>query len=211
MTTGGEKMNTNYQNQLKKTKEVIEAMPWENPVFYNLFLAQTYYFVSHSTRLLARSISHFGVDRDNLYRRFVAHLKEENYHERLVVNDLKNFALHPSDFPEMSITRAFWESQFFKIDQTKGVSLLGYILYLEAIPVHCFKEVHSLFPKQSKSFAKVHMEEDPAHLKSAISMIEEMNEHEQLQIWNNFNQTSELYQIMLCEINNHLKSSLRVA
>jgi hypothetical protein len=204
-------MNTNYQNQLKQTKEVIDSMPWDNPLFYQLFLAQTYYFVSHSTRLLARSISHFGVDRDNLYRRFVAHLKEENYHERLVVNDLKSSAQHPTDFQELSITRAFWETQFYKIDQTKGISLLGYILYLEAIPVHCFKGVEGMFPKKSSSFAQVHMDEDPAHLQSAISMINEMNPDEQSEIWSNFHQTSELYQIMLCEINNLIKYSAKVA
>lgn len=74
-------MNKNYQKQLNNTELLINSLPWADENFYSNYLAQTYYFVCHSTRLLARSISHFGVDRDMLYKRFVAHLKEENYHE----------------------------------------------------------------------------------------------------------------------------------
>lgn len=193
-------MNKNYQKQLKKTEQLIASLPWKKEVFYANYLAQTYYFVSHSTRLLARSISHFGVDRDILYKRFVAHLKEENYHEKLASNDLKTLGYKTTDFPELSITKTFWESQFYKIDQSNGTSLLGYILYLEAIPVHSFGDVLENLPLNACKFIKVHTEEDPKHLDHVLEMIHQLSAKEQDEIWENFNQTAELYQLILLKI-----------
>lgn len=193
-------MNKNYQGQLRKTELLIASLPWQDKAFYTNYLAQTYYFVSHSTRLLARSISHFGVDRDILYKRFVAHLKEENYHEKIAINDLSALGYRPDDFLELPITKAFWESQFYKIDQSKGTSLLGYILYLEAIPVYCFKGVLAKLPRGASKFAEVHMEEDPKHLEHVIEMIEKLSKDEQEEVWENFNQTAEIYQLMLLEM-----------
>ncbi|MBC7537891.1 MAG: iron-containing redox enzyme family protein [Bacteriovorax sp.] len=193
-------MNKNYQKQLKNTELLIQSLPWEDKAFYSNYLAQTYYFVCHSTRLLARSISHFGVERDSLYRRFVAHLKEENYHERIAESDLLAMGMSPNDFEELAITKAFWESQYYKIDQTKGTSLLGYILYLEAIPVHCFKGILKYFPENANRFLKVHMEEDPKHLDHVLQVILELSVAEQDQIWDNYHQTAELYQQMLLKL-----------
>jgi len=204
-------MKKTYLNKLNETELLINSLPWKDQSFYAQFLAQTYYFVCHSTRLLARSISHFGVDRDNLYRRFATHLKEENYHEKIAVLDLKALGYSPSDFEELSITKAFWESQYYKIDQSKGTSLLGYILYLEAIPVNCFKEVYGSFPDKASRFLKLHMEEDPKHLEEAMQMISGQKIEDQEQIWANYCKTAEIYQLMLVKIAEISKSIKNVA
>ena len=200
-----------YQEQLKKTEMLVESLPWGDRAFYSNYLAQTYYFVCHSTRLLARSVSHFGVDRNNLYQRFVAHIKEENYHERIAVNDLLAMGLTPENFEQLAITKAFWESQYYKIDQSKGTSLLGYIFYLEAIPVYSFKDVLKYLPENSCQFLKVHIEEDPRHLELALKTIQELSADEQHEIWDNFNQTAEIYQLMLQEIAKNLHLALKAA
>ena len=204
-------MNNNYQKQLKATELLINTLPWHEEAFFCQFMAQTYFFVCHSTRLLARSLSHFGVDRDFLYKRFVAHLKEESYHEKIAVSDLAAFGFKPSDFEEFAITKAFWESQYYKIDHSKGTSLLGYILFLEAIPVYCFNGAIKNVPQKSYKFIKVHMEEDPAHLNHVLGLIEELSPTEQIEVWKNYHQTAELYQMMLSKIEEKTRMLSKVA
>lgn len=119
---------------------------------------------------------------------------------KIAANDLLALGYKPTDFLELPITKAFWESQFYKIDQTKGTSLLGYILYLEAIPVHCFKDVLGKLPLKGSKFLQVHMEEDPKHLEHVLEIIENLSKVEQDEIWQNFEQTAEMYQLMMLEI-----------
>lgn len=193
-----------YERQLSQSKEYFETLPWENEVFYANFVAQTYYFVCHSTRLLARSISYFGVDRDGLYRRFVDHIKEENYHERIALSDLKKLNATPEMYPELSITKAFWERQYYLVDQTRGIGLLGYILYLEAIAVKCYdnvyKKIAQVYHEDACKFVKVHITEDPDHVTHAVELINALDEGEKNQIWQNFYQTADLYETMLDSI-----------
>lgn len=197
-------MNKFLIDQLNESKQLIDSLPWDNKDFYADYLAQTYYFVCHSTRLLARSISHFGVDRDFLYKRFVSHIKEENYHERIAKKDLENLGYSIEELKEHGVTKTFWESQYYKVDASKGTSLLGYILYLEGIAVHCFskafKDVDFAFGSNTSNFIRVHTTEDPEHLDHAIELIDGLSEAEKSDIWENFKQTKELYHQILLRI-----------
>ena len=79
-------MKEHLEKQLETSKEFIENLPWENEDFYADYLAQTYYFVCHSTRLLGRSLSYFHVnDKDDLYKRFKDHISEEDNHSTLLL------------------------------------------------------------------------------------------------------------------------------
>lgn len=200
----GEKKVKKLEKQLDLTRDFINTLPWENKAFYTHFLAQTYYFVCHSTRLLAKSLSHFGIDQDHLYKRFVVHIKEENYHERIAQADLDKLGLATSDFKELAITKAFWERQHYKIDQSKGVSLLGYILYLEAIATDCFDSAYekmaSKFGGASCNFIQVHVAEDKKHVLDAIELINSLSDPEKSIVWDNFYQTAELYHLLLSEV-----------
>jgi hypothetical protein len=194
-------MNENYIKRLSESKEIIDSMPWEDKKFYGNFLAQTYYFVCHSTRLLARAASHFGVDNERLYRRFVNHMSEEDRHELLAKKDLEQLGFSIEDFPELSETRTFWESQYYKIDQSKGTSLLGYILYLEAIAVNCFERCYDVISKEygnkCVNFIRVHVNEDPEHLEHAIEEINAFEGAQLADIWQNFEQSADIYEQIL--------------
>ena len=191
-----------------KAEQAILELPWQTKSFYGNFLAQTYYFVSHSTRLLARSMSHFQVDRDALFRRFLSHMSEEDNHEKIALSDLKKLGFNLEDFPEASLTKAFWQSQYYLCDTTKGTALLGYILFLEAIAVETYPKVvddlYSEYGKKSCQFLKVHVEEDPEHVLHAIEEIEKLSKKEQDDVWKNFAQTAEIY----CEMLKSLGSSI---
>lgn len=208
-------MKDQYKEQLNQTRSLINSLPWEKRDFYGNFLAQTYYFVCHSTRLLGRSLSYFGVDKDELYKRFVAHLKEENYHERIASNDLKAMDFQVEDFKQLSITKAFWETQYYKLDKSNGISLLGYILFLEAIAVHCFDHAYDVvareYNKNAINFIRVHTTEDPEHLEHALKLINELSDEERSIVWDNFYQTADLYHSILLSISNSVDMKGNVA
>ena len=186
-----------FDELMNETKLFFESLPWENKEFYADYLAQSYFYVSHSTRLLARSMSYFQTDRDDLFSRFAKHISEENKHERVATSDLKSLGLSIEQFKEHGITNAFYSSQYYNVDQTKGIGLLGYILYLEGICVYSFSDVmkrlESTYGHKSTKFLRLHTEEDPDHLKSAFAEIEKISKEEQAHIWKNFENTKELY------------------
>lgn len=181
-------------------EQVILDLPWKDREFYGNFLAQTYYFVCHSTRLLARSMSHFQTDREGLYRRFLSHMSEEDNHEKIALSDLKKLGFSLADFPESSYTRAFWQSQYYLADTSKGTALLGYILFLEAVAVESYpkliEHLYKFHGKKCCQFLKVHVEEDPDHVLHAIEEIQNLPEADKKEVWKNFEQTAKIY----CEI-----------
>src|SRR3712207_1317678 len=94
--------------------KAVEAYPWKHKASYANALAQTYYYVSHSTRLLAVSASRFALEDEALHRRFAAHMVEEKSHHLLAAHDLKVLGHSLTDFPELPATHAFYESQYYK-------------------------------------------------------------------------------------------------
>lgn len=190
-------MNNLFQEQLNYAKEFIPTLPWENERFYANFLAQTYYFVCHSTRLLGRSMSYFVHNQEDLYRRFKDHISEEDAHEKIALSDLKKLGYEIAQFPELAVTKSFYECQYFKIERSLGTALLGYILYLETVAVHAYPLVvdrlYKKYDKKCCQFLKVHVEEDPDHVEKALLEISKLPSNQQSEIWQNFWQTSKLY------------------
>lgn len=196
-------MNNMYKNLLEESQQKITSMPWQDREFYGNFLAQTFYFTAQSTRLLARSISHFGIDRDDLYKRFIAHISEENYHERIALSDLKKLNIDTNELEEFTSTKAFYEIQYHKIDKSKGTSVLGYILYLEAnaafLPKTFIEKLTDAHGAGSCKFLKLHAEEDTEHVDDALKLINNLTNAEQKEIWDNFELTHQMYCAMLNE------------
>lgn len=137
------------------------------------------------------------------YRRSLTHITEEQGHDLIAVNDLKALGLSIDQFPELGITRALWEPQFYKILKDPA-SLLGYILGLEILAVRTFKEFHSelckTYPEAATKFVKVHADDDPDHVESALAQIEKCTEAEKKNIYMNFEQTLQMYGLMLQQI-----------
>ena len=82
---------------MQEQAKAIDAFPWDSKEAYADWLAQTYYFVCHSTRLLALAASRFQVDEDAYHLRFLEHLKEEKSHEKLCLTDLKTLGVSIED------------------------------------------------------------------------------------------------------------------
>ena len=78
-----------------------QEFPWENKTAYGYWLAQTYYFVRHTTSFLSLTASRFGPwERDRQYFQ-LRHLKEESGHDQLLLDDLDALGLRLEAFIEL--------------------------------------------------------------------------------------------------------------
>jgi hypothetical protein len=184
----------------------VDAFPWSDRRAYGDWLAQTYFYVRHSTRLLAAAAARFPHDErgDALHSRFAAHMAEEKRHELLCVHDLKGIASSLAEHPERHGTRMFYEPQYYKIEHHSPIALFGYILPLEAIgPWHGRRIVDALVVAhgaKSVSFLKLHAAEDVEHLDKAIQSLEGLETRDREQVMENMLQTTHAYVAMLAEI-----------
>lgn len=191
--------------ELAKAMKTIDSCDWSNKNFYADYMAQTFYYVRHSTRLLALAASRLSYEEEqNFHLRFIAHLREESNHEKLALNDLKYLGFKKEDFPEHSCTRLFYEPQYYKIEHQRPLALMGYILFLEALAQKaCPKLVETLaetYGNRCATFFHVHGEEDPAHVEAALKVVSELSAEDEKAVIENLSQTSYAYHCLLEEI-----------
>ena len=182
---------------------VVQNAPWSNLKFYQEYLAQAYYYTSHSTKLLAAAAGNCNQNQESYYKRCIEHIKEEHGHDLIALSDLKVTHDTLENHPELSSTKAFWEPQYYKV-QKNPYSLLGYIFSLEYKVVVSSKEVYAKIKAahgdKCCNFLKVHIEDDPDHVKKAYDQIMSLNEIDQKLIWQNYEQTTDMFGIFLLEI-----------
>lgn len=165
-------MKTLFDQEIMDLKQYMISLPWENPHFYEIFLSQTYYFVQHSTRLLALASACTPLNENSLHRRFAAHISEEKGHDQLALNDLKKLSGETGPTPELAETKNLYEVQYYKIQKLHSAALFGYILALEGVASlicpHFVQRVYQAHGIDSARFLKLHIEEDPDHVDKAF-------------------------------------------
>lgn len=202
-------MKALLQEHLERIAPEVEGFPWEDRKAYADFIAQTYYYVRHSTRLLAASAARFALDERGsaLHRRFAEHMAEEKSHERLALHDMKHLGESLENYPELPVTRMFYEPQYFKIEHLEPVALFGYILGLEAVGPRYGAIVNAriaaAFGRESTTFLRLHAEEDVDHLDKALRMIDATTEAERALIADNLCQTLYGYGAILTQVRRH--------
>jgi thiaminase len=183
---------------LKEFRRNYPPAMLKDKTVYADWLAQTYYYVVHSTSLLGYALPH--LKNMELKRHFEQHLGEETRHDLLAVKDIERLGYSMDQFPEHAMTQAFYHSQYYRINFEGGTSLLGYILFLETMAVHWGKDAYEQIKschKNSVLFLKVHAEEDPQHVDNAIGAIMKLSESEQEVIVRNMHYSYEVYAKML--------------
>jgi hypothetical protein len=189
----------------------IERFPWERKEAYADWLAQTYYYVRHTTRLQAAAAARFAMDErgNSLHHRFAAHMGEEKKHELLAIHDMKQLGASIDEFPEHAATRMFYEPQYFKIEHLGPTACFGYILPLEAIGpasgTRIIDRVVASHGPKCVSFLRLHSDEDPEHLQKALEFVESVTAGERSFIQENVRQTTFAYCTMLSEIQRRIE------
>jgi thiaminase len=184
----------------------LNRFPWETKLAYAQWLGQTYFYVRHSTRLLAAAAARFSLDnRGNTFHvRFGAHIGEERSHEKLALHDLAQLGVGADALRELSSTRMFYETQYYKIDYVDPYALYGYILMLEATGPLCggaiVDRVTKAHGSKCATFLKLHATEDVDHVQRALEMVTELDPSTHAVVLQNLHQSAEAYRLMLSEI-----------
>lgn len=176
----------------------IRDYPWSNKEFYAAWLSQSFFYSRQVTRLLLSAASRFDLERGHLHKRFVDHAREEKGHEILATRDVADLGYRIEDIGEFSITRAFYQSQYFAVQSISPEALFGWILPLEGLAIAWGKEVRTLVKSQNEDrptrFLDIHVDEDPDHVEKAMEILTscELSRHEKA-ILDNMDFTVDLY------------------
>ncbi|MBY0554036.1 iron-containing redox enzyme family protein [bacterium] len=191
-----------FESEIKKISTLMTGLPWEDKNFYATYLTQTYYFVCHSTRLLALASGNTKLTENALHRRFSDHIAEEKGHEKIALNDLKKMGITNLQ-PESGVTRNLYETQYYKIERIHPASLFGYILSLEGVASliipNFIQRIYSAHGVENSLFLKLHVEEDPGHVEKALDVIAQLPADQQEIILENLIQSSRNYSMFLQE------------
>lgn len=197
-------MYKNYDLHKSRIIEMLINLPFENKEFYADYLAQTYYYVNHSERLLALAASRMENSDRQMQRRFFAHLGEENAHDLMVKKDLENLGYKIEQFPERVQTKMFWETQYYKVEHVDPSALMGYILFLEDVATHVctpmFNKITPIHGRTCATFLRVHGEEDPGHVADAFKVIDSLSAERKAIVIKNLEQSSVAYMEMITSL-----------
>ena len=186
------------EKTVEKIQSQFNAINFEDKKTAAKWLSQTYYFVNHTPKMLALA---YGACQDPRLEKFIYnHFKGELGHDKLAYRDVESLGFKVSDFPELALTKAFYQSQYFFINFKNQISYLGYALFLESLAIHCGPKISERIEKQTgvKSvFLKVHAEEDIDHVEDALNFINELPQEIRAIIEENFIQSSEIYSEIL--------------
>jgi len=208
-------MKTTLDACVSKMAAAGELFPWTNSAAYMGWLAQTYYYVRHSTRLLSSAAARFPHSKqgDALHLRFGAHIGEEKRHELLCLRDIQALGGSLDAYPEQPTTRMFYEPQYYKVEYQAPSVLLGYILPLEVIApqsgARIIEQVGAAFGGKCTSFLKVHAAEDVTHVQKALALLDGLPASERDLIEENMRQTAFGYVNMLGAIVEHAANACR--
>lgn len=199
-------MKSALESCVARLGEGLRSFAWRDRRAYGDWLAQTYFYVRHSTRLLAAAAARFGHDDvgNALHVRFGAHMAEEKRHELLAVHDLKALGFTVDEFAQRPSTRAFWEPQYYKIEHVNPVALFGYILALEAMSAAhgpwVYEQAATAHGAATATFLKLHAHDDEDHVQKAIAMLEQIDARGRADIEQNLEQSTFAYLVMLGEL-----------
>ncbi|MDD9971795.1 MAG: iron-containing redox enzyme family protein [Myxococcales bacterium] len=192
-----------FQTEIRSF-DVVRQFPWTDRRGYADFLAQTYYYVCHTTRLLAVSAARIGVQREKLHHRFLKHAAQERSHHLLAERDLQQLGYRLSSFPERALTASLYESQYYRAEHLCPTMIFGYIFALEGLAAvhgpYVYRTIYDHYGDDCASFVKLHANEDPGHLEATFEIVETLSSEEAARIKDNFLFTRDLYKALLGQI-----------
>jgi hypothetical protein len=192
---------------VEKMGAILQAAPWENREFYTSWLAQTTYFVQHSTRLCGLASAYCNENQQSYHQRFLHHGIEEKGHEKLSILDLKSFGQELKNYEELPGTRSFYQTQYYWIQHKHPLALFGYIIFLECLAIEqgpkLTQRVTKAYGEKAARFLKVHSEEDIDHVEKAMEQIRQAPADAQEHIIQNLQQSFYNYEALLTQCQEH--------
>lgn len=171
------------ENEIKNTRSLIEAFPWNEARAYAWWLSQTFHFVKYTTRLASLAAGWSTLEEEELHQQFLYHIREEGGHEALLLNDLKSLGADLQK--EEKATHNFYQMEFASILEKGAKSHLGYSLFLEYLAITLgevvYRQVSQNFGAESCRFLEVHVKEDKKHVAETLAAVEKQISAEELE------------------------------
>ncbi len=197
-----------FAKVMNSMKATIDNFPWENKQAYAGWVAQTYYFVLHSTRLFACAAGRCRISENTLHHRLLQHMAEEKGHENLATSDLKFLGVDVASVKELPETASMYQNQYFWIEHVSVPSFFGYLMCLEGLAVEVGAKVHTrvvdAHGQRACSFLKVHIGEDEGHLEEVFEQLKAFTDDDIENILINLRQSASLYLNMLNRIHSQV-------
>ena len=191
-------MKAELDRQCQITHEVLIHSPWDKKEFYTEWLAQTYYFLRHSTRIFCLAAGRMAHYQNVHHLYLMGHAKDERSQELLCEQDLRDFGLKASDFVESQATRALYAQIYYGITFENPLSVYGYILCFEGMAAYTghplgdrVREIYG--EKKANRFLTILSQEDPQRTEKTIAMVDKLNPFEADQIYSTLQATFWLY------------------
>ncbi len=170
---------------IKEMEQSCLELPWEDARTYGDWVAQTYFYVRHATRVLAKAAFRCTIEQEDLHKVFLKGINEEKNHEIMAVNDLKHMGLRLGDYYEYPETSAYYQTLYHLIDYNGPYELLGYFVNLEGLgAIGCdgfYDKIIKSHGEKAASFIKVHARIDARHFQEGIDLLNSLKP-EQLKI-----------------------------
>lgn len=193
-------MRKQLESAIMEAVTAVRTLNFADPQVYAWWLSQAYYFVRHSTPMLALSAG-LSVENRPYHLRCIDHLSEEKGHDKMLLNDLKILGRKIEEFPELEGAMALYQTQYFWIQHKSPMSFLGYIVILEGLAIVAGPEVYrAVKPTGAVTFLGLHTEEDEDHIEKAYQMIEALPAKEQELALANAKLTAFIYKQMVGQI-----------
>ena len=193
-----------YFDSLNELSIKLDSMNWTDKQVYGLWLAQAYYLVRHTTRLLSLCAGYCSLEQQDMHKRLLAHREEEEGHDKIALADLAALGLSLSQLPELVQTADLIQLQYDQLQTSSATSFFGYILLLEGLAVtrgrQIYRQAAESFGPRTARFLKVHAEDDVDHIEKAIQQVENFTINEQLLAIGNLRQSASIYLTMLNQI-----------
>lgn len=192
-----------------ETVLVFKEVPWNDREFYASWLAQQYFLVEHTTRLLCAFSLRVPLEQKEAYKSIMHHLKEESGHDQWLLNDLKKLGYEINQFRPLPEINAIIKSQYYEIDYNASVAFIGYSQFLEVLAVQVAAWTANIvdreFGRGSAVFLRGHAEADVEHVEEGFKRITTATDLEKEKILENLITVGTLYNSALVK----LKKSLR--
>jgi len=200
-----------FKRGIDKIGEAVDRFPYENEESYRMWLAQTYYLVRHTTRLLTLSAARVPIEQRDVHYSLIEHLRQEENHDLFLVKDLKKLGSEPMKYPELPETRLVRNNQYYWITFGSHHALLGYSLLLEGLAATRIPDVLRRLEAgdlgHAASFLRLHGEVDLEHYQHGLEHLKDCPHGERPALLANLEETLLVYTGMYDRVAELTKSS----
>lgn len=201
-------IETHFEEILKEADAFISSFPWEDTRAYAGWLAQQYFLVRHTTRLIALAIS--KCEDSRVRDEYIGHLAGERGHDELLLKDLKALGYKIEDFAAFPATRLMIHNQYYWMNHVSPDSLFGYAQYLEGISIFTVPKVIGRLKAKgitALSFLQLHAESDEDHYPEGLERIRRIGPAAETLILPNLKESHLLYGQMFADIEASLSAA----